>query len=353
MMFTDILIALSAGLFIHFGTHIVNFYFNFYHIFKYLDSYQKLNYFKNNTTIIMLNKFSKVKNIIINFVLIPMIKINYLIISIFTSILYTLCEDEFKTFLKEKGIGDNNLPCESNKKSQSEIVNDSIINNKINDTELVIETNFNHENEIQSNKLLINHNFIHKINSKYDKEISDVIQLEKNLKDNDKSNSNNILLSPSTSSGDSFTYSPESKSKSITKLGSNPNLDLTNEFELINKKNIKQVNELNQSNDEVIDNYIINESTIKKKHELEKSIFEFKNNNKNQTLKNFIPEETKKSEEKEQIETIQIDEIDFGTGVSNLIEKYVKEGKIKEVTNEISKSNEVKTNEIKIGKKKK
>lgn len=351
MMFDDILIALGAGLFIHFGTKIINFYFNFYHIFKYLDSYQKLNYFKNNTVILILNKFSKIKNIIINFILIPVIKINYLIISIFTSILYSLCEDEFKIFLKEKGIPYNNMPCESNPNQSPQAENKEFSFNK----ELKIDKNLNQEIEIQSDKLLINHDFIHKINSQYDKQINDIIQLEKNLIDSDKNNSNNILSSPS--SGDSFNYNPSPESKPTTKLGSNQNLDLTNEFELINnkKKQINEKNVPNQQNEEILDNYIINESSIKKKQELEKNILEFKNNNKNQSMKNFIIEEqnVKKSDEKEQIETIQMDEIDFGTGVSNLIEKYVKEGKIKPVTIEPVKQNETKTNEIKIGKKKK
>ncbi len=98
-MFYDMFIAISAIFFIHFGTKLVNFYFNFYHIYKYLDSYQKLNYFKKNDIILFLSKSKNFKNIIIYYLLIPIIKINYLIISLFTSVLYTLCEDDFNNFL--------------------------------------------------------------------------------------------------------------------------------------------------------------------------------------------------------------------------------------------------------------
>ncbi len=389
-MFVDILIALSAGLFIHFGTQIVN----FYHIFKYLDSYQKLNYFKNNNLVLTLNKFSKVKNLIINYILIPMIKINYVIISIFTSILYTLCEDDFKIFLNKKGIDTNNIKTllkneiENNQelnhddktiKSYKENIVGVGLEDK-NESKMEVEIGGLGDAEINSqfqNNLLINHNFIHKINTNYDTEINNVIELENSLKNKSSrhnSSSQNNLSSPGSSS-DSFGINTQIDSNSTllnqqaqtTQLNhpthqALPNLNLMNEIEIINRKNLKQQNE---GGDELLDNYIVSESSQIKKKELEKSLNEFKSSIGSgiKSLSDYNDNKISTNPEiKEQIETIQIDEIDFGTNVNEMVEKYSKEGKIKivDITEQKSlnvkinenKGSETKSNEIKIGKKK-
>lgn len=374
-MFVDILIALSAGLFIHFGTRVVNFYFNFYHIFKYLDSYQKLNYFKSNNLVLTLIKFTKVKNIIINYILIPIIKINYVIISIFTSILYTLCEDDFKLFLNKKGIDTNDIKILL-KTDDVEVSNEEASNcvKKSFESHLSIENQKNNveENEIKEseevnnqlqNGLLINHNFIHKINTNYDKEISDVIELENSLRSKtskvNSSNQNNLSSPGSSTSTDSFGTNALVESKSnMSNISNTSNLNLMNEIEIINRKNLKQQNEIG---DELLDNYIVSESSQIKKKELERSLNEFKNNINNSSIKILSEFNDKKiptsPEIKEQIETIQIDEIDFGINVNDMVEKYSREGKIKivdfsEPKSQDTKINETKVNEIKIGKKK-
>ena len=61
-MYCDIILALFTGFFIYFGTKFVNYYYNFYHIYRYLDSYQKLSYFKNYHNFIR-KKFNSVKAI--------------------------------------------------------------------------------------------------------------------------------------------------------------------------------------------------------------------------------------------------------------------------------------------------
>jgi hypothetical protein len=130
---------------------------------------------------------------------------------------------------------------------------------------------------------------------------------------------------------------------------------LVNEFELINKKNTKKIVSIdtnqfvdpnqvidtnqfidpNQVIDEILDNYLVNESKLVKKEEIEDN------------------------EKKDQIETIQMDEIDFGTSLNDIVEKYTKDGKIKIINSsvldsrsQITKPVDTKSNEIKIGKKK-
>jgi hypothetical protein len=371
-MLMDIFIAISAGLFIHFGTKTVNFYYNFYHIFKYLDSYQKLNYFKHNDIINLLLKFTNLKTICINYFLIPMIKINYVFISLFTSILYTLCEDDFKNFLSKRGISENlvessslsniNIKVNSEFNESNEITETNLINETI-DSDYVIEevktkevkTNeakTNEEDEkIQSsgvNSLLINHNFIHKISSEYEQEVSDVVDLQNSL--NDKNNSSSLESSSGSNSPSNIKNinTPEIEIKNI-RTSSN-NLNLSNEFELINKKNVKKAD----TNDENLDNYLLND--LERKREMEKNILEFKNQHlKNLSLNNN--QEIKKEVKEELVETIKLEEIDFGESVSSIISKYTKEGKItysdeqKTIKKNVENNVSIK-NEIKIGKKK-
>ena len=86
------------------GTKFVNYYYNFYHIYTYLDYEQKLSYFKNTYLINMVSKYSVVKKITVHYILIPIIKINYIIILVFITLLYSLCFNEFKKYIKKKNI---------------------------------------------------------------------------------------------------------------------------------------------------------------------------------------------------------------------------------------------------------
>ena len=73
----------------YFGTKLINYYYNFYHIYRYLDYDQKLGYFKSNILINIISRNIVVKRLIVYYMIIPLIKINYLFIQIFITLLYS------------------------------------------------------------------------------------------------------------------------------------------------------------------------------------------------------------------------------------------------------------------------
>ena len=103
----DFIQSLIILLIILYGTKLINYYYNFYHIYNYLDYEQKLGYFKSNYLINLISKYNVVKKIIVHYFLIPIIKLNYLFISIFITLLYSLCYFELKKILREQYIKKN------------------------------------------------------------------------------------------------------------------------------------------------------------------------------------------------------------------------------------------------------
>jgi hypothetical protein len=265
-MLNDILISIFIGLFIYIATKVINFYYKFYFICKYLDGYQKLNFFNDNKILLFLLKFNKIKYYCIHYFVIPLIKINYITLSLFSSILYLLCKDKFDVY-----INNNNIVIEKsneNTNSIEEIINnentnsiEEIINNK-NDIELFNKNNINN----YDNSLIINHNYIQKINK--DNDIDKNFNIEKN--NTNEENNKNIF-------------------------------DLSNELKLFNN---------NSSSD---------------------------NDDKNEEIESFLINNDK-------IESIRIDEIDFGENINNIINTLPKiNEKVDTPVNNI---------QIKIGKKK-
>ena len=131
---------------IFFGTKLVNYYYNFYHIYNYLDYEQKLGYFKSTNLINLISKYPIVKKIIVYYFLIPIIKLNYLFISTFITLLYSLCYFEFKKILKDQK--QKKYKHKKNKKKTynyilSETSNDSIkyLNNLTNGSNLIVNVN--------------------------------------------------------------------------------------------------------------------------------------------------------------------------------------------------------------------
>ncbi len=365
-MFYDMFIAISAIFFIHFGTKLVNFYFNFYHIYKYLDSYQKLNYFKKNDIILFLSKSKNFKNIIIYYLLIPIIKINYLIISLFTSVLYTLCEDDFNNFLFKRGINQElTETTETTEIPETSKVDTNISTDILNNTE--------------SNSLFINHNYIHNITKDYDNDIEKTLSIQneyhnKNINTKimnlpDSPNSSNLSSSsnlPDSSNTPDSCNSPEYEIKS----DSVNNLNLHNEFGIINKKNKITFNNILKKNYDNSDSDNSNNS-LNNKDKLD-NITNLSDSDKD-SLDNYIISNKLNinnidvdidGKTTQTIETIKIDDIDFGQNVNNMFEKYKKEGKIVSFNEKSiaqsnisgshnSNINSSSTIEIKIGKKKK
>jgi hypothetical protein len=130
------ILILILGILILLGlTKIVNMYYNFYHIYKDLDNDERIRYFYNNIIVKLISKRNKTKKIFIFYILIPLIKINYLILSFLISLMHSLCELEFDSFMKKNGFSIQEY-------SHQEI--DKILN--------FDETNINEFNEININE---------------------------------------------------------------------------------------------------------------------------------------------------------------------------------------------------------
>ena len=114
----------------YFGTKLINYYYNFYHIYRYLDYDQKLGYFKSNILINIISKNIVVKRLIVYYMIIPLIKINYLFIQIFITLLYSLCYNEFKSHVNNQT--KINIKLKKNKENIYNIlITDSSNNNDI------------------------------------------------------------------------------------------------------------------------------------------------------------------------------------------------------------------------------
>lgn len=154
-----------------FGTKLINYYYNFYHIYNYLDNEQKIGYFKSNYLVNIISKYPLVKKIIVYYFLIPLIKINYLFISIFITMLYSLCYFEFKKILNEQS-KKNKKNIKNKKKtynlilSETSSTNDLInLNNLNNTTELTNSIN-DINNEINTNNTNISNDDEHEYDNK-------------------------------------------------------------------------------------------------------------------------------------------------------------------------------------------
>ena len=332
-MFGDISISIIICFFIHCGSKMVNYYYNFYHIYRYLDTYQKLNYFKNIKLIKYLNKYTKIKNFFIYYILIPTIKLNYIIISLFTSMLYSLCEKDFENFIAKRG--------------------------------MMINLNKSRTNIDNHNPAIYNKNVLEELNT--DKKIQD--ESTENLKinlDNDNSdndNSNNDNSNNDNSDNDNNLINLESKISKIidfsqTSLTNQTNLinqtnssnysdnleflnmkelDFKDELKLIDNKNkpkskdkddkvdkvykVDKYTKLNLKNDEEdISNYIV----IDKESNNTKTSIKITN--------------TKPDNNLEIIETIRIDEIDFGENINNIFNE-INSGKKEQTILSVNENN--------------
>jgi hypothetical protein len=81
----------------------IKLYYNFYNVCKQLDTDERIKFFYNKFLVNIISKFNITKNIFIFYILIPTIKINYFILSIFISLIHSLCEFEYDLFMKKNG----------------------------------------------------------------------------------------------------------------------------------------------------------------------------------------------------------------------------------------------------------
>jgi hypothetical protein len=156
-MINNININICIGiLFFAFLIKMINLYRDFYKVCKNLDTDERINFFNNKYIVSIISKFNIIKNFFIFFILIPIIKINYFILSIFISLIHSLCEMEYDDFMKKNGFSFvdfshdeiekilNNSDDENNCDNQNININKSDINNE--------ENNMDKKNKILENK---------------------------------------------------------------------------------------------------------------------------------------------------------------------------------------------------------
>jgi hypothetical protein len=139
-------------LFLGFLLKMINLYINFYKVCKNLDADERIKFFNNKYIIVIISKFTIIKNIYIFYILIPTIKINYFILSIFISLIHSLCEIEYDDFMEKNGFSFSDF-------NHDEI--DKILNNSDDEkNDDIIGTNYyiNEKNNeiIDKNKILEN-----------------------------------------------------------------------------------------------------------------------------------------------------------------------------------------------------
>jgi len=157
--------------FIFFGTKIVNYYYNFYHMYKFLDQKQKLGYFKNNHIVNIISKNIIIKKIIVEYVLIPIIKINYVFILLFITLLYSLCYFEFNNCFRDENI----LFCNHDKEQKK--VYDILLEDSTNNQVVRLDKidNCVLDNKDDNNNLPIEIDNIQNITKDYNQNISDIM----------------------------------------------------------------------------------------------------------------------------------------------------------------------------------
>lgn len=362
----DYLISIIILATIIFGTRLVNYYYNFYHIYNYLDYEQKISYFKSNYLINMISKYHIVKKVVVYYLLIPLIKFNYLFISIFITLLYSLCYQEFKKIIKEQQ-QKKHTHKKSKKKTYNYILsesNDNAINNNlsIDNIETIQQDNIEEkgnktyeigkyetehneifENEIQVNDILN----VNKIDSDFNDGISNIMEFisETNLNNDEKANKADIDI-----------LSSNDVKKTINSQNNEYKLNLLNEIDSLKIQNTTNENDKNSDSENNLSNYLsdslrINDNT----NNDEKSIDEYLIINKNKFIdnKNSKIEQNKitnleNKDLNDVNETINLEDIDFGTKIEELNIDKIK----KTITQVNSINGETKKKIIKIGKKK-
>jgi len=137
-------------LFFGFLIKITKLYRNFYKISKNLNTDERIKFFNNKYIVAIISKYNFIKHIFIFYILIPTIKINYFILSIFISLIHSLCEMEYDDFMEKNGFSFTDF-------SHDEI--EKILNNNSDEDkdDIDLQTNFiNDYNENEKNKILEN-----------------------------------------------------------------------------------------------------------------------------------------------------------------------------------------------------
>ena len=128
-------------LFFGFLFKMINLYRNFYKVCKNLDTDERIKFFNNKYIVAVISKFSIIKNFFIFFILIPIIKFNYFILSIFISLIHSLCEMEYDDFMEKNGFSFSDF-------SHDEI--EKILNDNNDENDNINNININNNNVIRN-----------------------------------------------------------------------------------------------------------------------------------------------------------------------------------------------------------
>jgi hypothetical protein len=271
------------------GTKFINFLSKFFFLHKYLSFNDKINYFNNDIIIKIINKLNvKIQNYIIYYLLLPILKINYIFISTISSILYKLFEKDFNELdiIKNQNLIDK----ENNNNNNNNLLDnlsDNSSNNSESDSSYDSSANYNKIKIIKNTPETFQPWSTHRNKKDYDD--------KKNILDTEPINNINLEF-----------------------------LTLNNAIESLDKNNNNNNKNNNNNN---INDYLLEDSNINLNLEVSKEF------NKN---------------DEEIIETIRIDEIDFGNVVNNIISTEMKQEKINNIDVIEKKVNST----IRIGKKK-
>ncbi len=291
------LILILGILFLIGCTKIVNMYYNFYHIYKDLDNNERIKYFYNNIIVNLISRHNKIKKIFIFYILIPLIKINYIFLSFEISLMHSLCELDFDKYMNENGFSIHEC-------SHQEV--DKILN-------------FNDFNDHIEN------------------EINDDDNKTNNLLENKESQDNNNLLKN------------ESIENTENTIDQNLSILLNNQNSINQNQNENTINsELLNFNNFSIENENINNEKLE--NIVKNNNINFSDNNKiiniEEIIKDVEPTDLNNLiKYEENNEVLKMDDIDFGENLNNFINNYTEENK-KEI--EINKEVLI----IKTGKKK-
>ena len=337
------------------GTNFINYYYNFFYMYKQLDNYEKFKYFNNNILIKLINKNSKLKTFVTVYILTPLIKINYVLISTLIYLLYALCENEMDNILLKNGIDNtykknynNNTNIEDTKPIINFIKTDDIKLINLND-KLVTLTNSptTLKNDVDLFMSIVN------LNNK----ISDTSTNKENINDmdniNDIDNMENIIqekneiLLPVLNNDivkqilenivDSMTdkelnifenniidiEKDENTKLKIEELSEYLVGDITLENIIPENITLENIPLENIPLENIIPENVIQENVIPENIPLENgtSYINILDTGVNNLTETKYKEQLSKIEQIEQIETLTMDEIDFGDYMSNLLKE--------------------------------
>jgi hypothetical protein len=306
-------------------------------MYKQLDNYEKLKYFNSNTLIKLIGNSPRLKTFVTIYILTPLIKINYVIISTLIYLLYALCENEMDNILLKNGVG--NVYSEN-------MISDNSTNSNNGETPIINFIKIGDTNlKILNDELVNTNNSPTVLKNDVDLFMSMINLNDNNNNDNNDKDKNTFSINPSTNIAES--------------------IDLVGDYQELKDEMVPNQNGCVEPEIEKLSEYLIDGKAEDVKEDIKEDVKE----DIKEDIKEYITENKEEIPHvnpidiEEPVEILTIDEIDFGDYMSNLIKKsenvpIVNDGKKpnggieKESEEELGEKSSIPV-KIKIGKKKK